>query len=110
MTERPAATTATDIMKSTIIFIAACAVVTGAAAQTYVKPHVRKDGTYVEGHVRSAPNKTDLDNYGTKGNFNPYTGQAGTQEPNYGQPAPRDRSSSFDQQCGYTQSGRYVCR
>jgi hypothetical protein len=81
-----------------------------AWAQTYVKPHVRKDGTYVEGHVRSAPNKTDADNYGTKGNTNPYTGQAGTNEPTYGQPAPRYQAPSYGQQCGYTQAGNYVCR
>ena len=52
-----------------------------ALAQTYVNPHVRKDGTFVQGHIRSAPNDTRIDNYGTKGNINPYTGQSGTQNP-----------------------------
>ncbi len=81
-----------------------------AWAQTYVKPHVTKDGTYVEGHMRSAPNNTNTDNYGTKGNTNPYTGQAGTIEPNYGQPTPRQQTPSYGQQCGYTAAGHYVCR
>lgn len=49
-----------------------------AMAQTYVAPHIRSDGTYVQGHVRSAPNGTSSDNYSTRGNVNPYTGQAGT--------------------------------
>lgn len=95
-------------MKSTIVLIAACSVMAGATAQTYVKPHVRKDGTYVEGHVRSAPNNTNLDNYGTKGNTNPYTGQQGTQQPNYfPQPA---YQQPRQQQCGLNASGVYVCQ
>lgn len=49
-----------------------------ATAQTYVAPHVRSDGTFVQGHVRSAPNSTSSDNFSTRGNVNPYTGQAGT--------------------------------
>ena len=82
-----------------------------AWAQTYVRPHVTKDGTYVEGHMRSAPNNTNTDNYGTKGNTNPYTGQAGTVEPNYyTQPAPRQQTPNYGQQCGYTAAGHYVCR
>src|SRR5688500_7685074 len=55
-----------------------------AVAQTYVRPHVRSNGTYVEGHYRSSPNNTRIDNYGSQGNINPYTGQAGSRNP-YGQ-------------------------
>jgi len=51
------------------------------AQSTYVKPHVRKDGTYVEGHYRTKPNSSQHDNYGSKGNYNPYTGQSGTVDP-----------------------------
>lgn len=92
-------------MKNAIAFIAACAMIAGATAQTYVQPHVRKDGTYVEGHVRSAPNNTNTDNYGTKGNYNPYNGQAGTIQPNYNPPAP-----SYSQQtCRTLANGRYFC-
>lgn len=47
----------------------------------YVSPTVRSDGTYVNGHARSAPNDTKLDNWSTKGNVNPYTGKAGTKDP-----------------------------
>lgn len=68
-------------MKNTIFFIAACGLVASASAQTYVKPHVRKDGTYVDGHVRTAPNNTKTDNYGSQGNFNPYSGKQGTVDP-----------------------------
>ena len=93
-------------MKNAIVFIAAFAMVTWASAQTYVKPHTRKDGTYVEGHVRSAPNNTNLDNYGTKGNYNPYTGQAGTQQPNY-DPPPQQRYNQPT--CRTLANGQYVC-
>ncbi|MDE1150481.1 MAG: hypothetical protein PW843_28365 [Azospirillaceae bacterium] len=44
----------------------------------YVRPHVTKRGTYVHGHMQTNPNKTRNDNYSTKGNTNPYTGQSGT--------------------------------
>lgn len=50
-------------------------------AQTHVKGYIRSDGTYVAPHVRSAPNRTTLDNYSTQGNVNPYTGQQGNVDP-----------------------------
>lgn len=61
------------------LFIALCAAT--AWSQTYVRPHVTKDGTYVEGHYKSQPNNTKTDNYSTQGNTNPYTGQQGTVDP-----------------------------
>lgn len=51
------------------------------ARDTYVKPYVRKDGTHVQGHYRTAPDNTVHNNYSTKGNINPYTGKEGTVEP-----------------------------
>src|SRR4051812_6647423 len=47
----------------------------------YVAPHVRSDGTPVQGHYRRAPNDTNLDNWSTKGNFNPYTAEPGHRDP-----------------------------
>jgi hypothetical protein len=46
-----------------------------------VRGHYRKNGTYVAPHYRSAPNKSKLDNWSTKGNVNPYTGKVGTKNP-----------------------------
>lgn len=48
---------------------------------TYVNGHYRKDGTYVQGHYRSNANYTRIDNYSTRGNYNPYTGQKGYTNP-----------------------------
>ena len=50
-------------------------------AQVYVRGYNRANGTYVGGHYRSSPNASKLDNYSTKGNINPYTGQKGTKNP-----------------------------
>lgn len=59
------------------------ALLTPAFAQgtTRVRGHVRKDGTVVQPHVRTKPNKTENDNYSTKGNTNPQTGKKGTKTP-----------------------------
>lgn len=71
-------------MKAIIVFSAAL-LSASAWAQVYVKPHVTKDGTVVDGYFKTAPNDTKMDNYSTKGNVNPYTGKAGTVDP-YKQP------------------------
>ena len=49
----------------------------------YVQPHVTQQGTYVAPHYQTNPNRTQMDNYGTRGNVNPYTGQVGTRYPRY---------------------------
>jgi hypothetical protein len=46
-----------------------------------VKSHLRKDGTFVMPHSRTAPNATIKDNWGTFPNVNPYTGKTGTIDP-----------------------------
>jgi len=45
-----------------------------------VSGYVKKDGTYVAPHYRIAPNRSTLDNYSARGNYNPYTGQAGKKD------------------------------
>ncbi len=49
----------------------------------YVQPHFNSNGTYTQGHYQTNPNHTQLDNYNTRGNYNPYTGQFGTRTPRY---------------------------
>jgi len=49
-----------------------------AGGSVHVKGHFRKDGTYVQPHYRSAPDSSFYNNWSTKGNFNPYTGEEGT--------------------------------
>ena len=51
------------------------------AADTWVNGYYRKDGTYVPGYHRSAPDSNPWNNYSTKGNTNPYTGKPGYVNP-----------------------------
>jgi hypothetical protein len=48
-----------------------------------VNPYQTQSGTYVGGHHQTNPNNTQLDNYSTRGNVNPYTGQMGTRAPRW---------------------------
>jgi hypothetical protein len=48
-----------------------------------VKGYTKKDGTYVAPSVRTKGNKTQTDNYSTKGNSNPYSGKKGTKKAKY---------------------------
>lgn len=50
---------------------------------TYVNGYTKSNGTYVQGHYRSSQNSTNHDNYSTSGNYNPYTGSAGTRAKDY---------------------------
>lgn len=44
------------------------------------RSYVKKDGTYVKPHKQTNPNKTQRDNWGTKGNMNLSTGKKGTKK------------------------------
>jgi uncharacterized protein YgiM (DUF1202 family) len=44
----------------------------------HVRGYTKKDGTYVAPHMRSRPDGIFENNWSTKGNVNPYTGQPGT--------------------------------
>lgn len=84
-------------MKKLLIGIIAAMTATGALAQTvYVQPHVRKDGTFVPGHYRTAPNSTRTDNWSSKPNVNPYNGREGRIDPNQqGSTQPRRQERSW---------------
>lgn len=56
-------------------------------ADQYVSPHVRSDGTFVQGYTRSSPNSTTYDNYSHQGNTNPYTGERGYRQNEYSAPS-----------------------
>lgn len=52
-----------------------------SSSTTHVRGYMKQNGTYVMPHQRTSPNNSRLDNWSTKGNVNPYTGQAGTKDP-----------------------------
>ena len=68
-------------MRKVLIALLAVAIAAPATAQVRVKGYVRSDGTYVAPHVRSAPDRSVLNNYSTVPNVNPYTGKPGTVNP-----------------------------
>lgn len=71
-------------MKIVVALLAICAMLFASLAEARgvrVRGYTRKDGTYVAPHYRSAPNSTKMDNYSTRGNYNPYTGAPGTVDP-----------------------------
>ncbi len=46
----------------------------GGGGDVPVKGYFRQDGTYVQPHMRSAPDSNPYNNYGMPGNYNPNTG------------------------------------
>jgi len=82
-------------------------------ADEYVQGYYRKDGTYVQGYHRTTPDNNPYNNYSTRGNVNPYTGQAGTVNPyqqQQVQPAYAPPPTYRTPVCGYLSNGQYVCR
>ncbi len=65
-------------MKKIFLVSAICLMAISAQAQTYVEGHFRSDGAYVAPHYRTDANHTAGDNWSTKGNYNPTTGERGT--------------------------------
>lgn len=49
-----------------------------SSVRGYIKP---SSGKYVMPHFKTTPNKTRLDNFSTKGNYNPFTGKKGYTNP-----------------------------
>lgn len=62
-----------------------------SGGSTYVHGYTRSNGTYVAPHYRSAPDGNFYNNWSTKGNVNPYTGEEGTKV----EPPPRRQGSFF---------------
>ena len=66
-----------------------------ALADSFVNGYTRRDGTYVAPHRRSSPDGNFHNNWSTRGNVNPYTGQWGTRNyPSHSSPSYRAPSFS----------------
>ena len=71
-------------MKNLFAILAVAVIIFGFYAYSdaaSVRGYTKKNGTYVQPHMRTNPNKTRMDNYSTRGNVNPYTGKTGTKSP-----------------------------
>jgi len=83
-------------MKKTALFLAAfLCIAQSALADRYVNGYTRSDGTVVQGHWRSGPDSSYNNNYSTRGNTNPYTGQSGTQPPTWNDRTPQNNIRSY---------------
>lgn len=70
-------------MKSALVLCSLMVIaVASEAGSTRVKGYTKKDGTYVQPHMRTTPDSSRLNNWSTQGNTNPYNGKSGT-EPLY---------------------------
>ena len=67
-------------LTQTIVVTLAVTATSSAFADSRVGGYTTKRGAYVEPHYKSSPNKATIDNYSSKGNFNPYTGKSGTKD------------------------------
>ncbi len=52
-----------------------------ANAYTRIRGYIKKSGTYVSPHYRTAPDRTKFNNWSTRGNSNPITGKKGYKSP-----------------------------
>lgn len=83
-------------MKHLLLAVLLFAVSVSAFSADQVRGYTRRDGTYVQPHMRSSPNEQRYDNYSSQGNTNPYTGQRGYERnefsspPAYNQPREQD--------------------
>jgi hypothetical protein len=71
-------------MKKYIALIGLFLVLSGgnAFAQVHVRGHYNhRTGTYVAPHYRSAPDHSRINNWSTRGNYNPFTGKRGITDP-----------------------------
>jgi len=53
----------------------------------YQNGYTKSNGTYVEPHYKTNSNSTNLDNYSTNGNYNPYNGNSGSRAQDYSKDA-----------------------
>lgn len=51
------------------------------ARDVFVRGYFRRNGTYVQPHRRTVPDRNPYNNYTTRGNTNPYTGKKGYVRP-----------------------------
>ena len=57
------------------------AITANAQGYHYVRPYVRSNGTFVQGHYQTNPDGNIYNNWSTYPNVNPFTGRQGTIQP-----------------------------
>ncbi|TAM48239.1 MAG: hypothetical protein EPN55_00700 [Gammaproteobacteria bacterium] len=90
-------------MKKLIAVLGLALVVFAGAvsADQSVRGYYRNDGTYVQPHYRSSPDRSYNNNWSVSPNVNPYTGERGARQPTYNDRPP---NNSWDN--GYNSNRR----
>jgi hypothetical protein len=88
-------------MKKTLSLLILCLVVVLFSTELFaqgrsVRGYTRRDGTYVQPHYRSAPDGNVYNNWSTRGNVNPYTGQAGRVNPENSLQSPYNSNRNYN--------------
>ena len=68
-------------MKYILFLLIASASLCLAQGYHYVSGYISSNGVFVPGHYETNPNGNPYDNWSTRGNYNPFTGQPGTVNP-----------------------------
>jgi len=70
------------VLSIILSFVFGLFVFSAEARTIRVRSYYKKStGTYVQPYYRTSPNRSRLDNWSTKGNYNPYTGAKGYTSP-----------------------------
>lgn len=79
-------------MKKLIAVLGLALIVFASAvsADQSVRGYYRNDGTYVQPHYRSSPDRSYNNNWSVSPNVNPYTGEQGTRQPTYNDRSPNN--------------------
>lgn len=64
-------------MRKVLLILLAIITFIEFAEAKYIKPYYRKDGTLVQGSMKTGSNKSKVDNYSSQGMINPYYGRKG---------------------------------
>jgi hypothetical protein len=90
-----------------IIVILFAAANSFSQSTVYVKGYTKSNGSYIQGHYKTSPNSSKVDNYSTQGNYNPYTGSYGTKPVQEYRPT-STYSNSNSPQSNYSSSKSYT--
>ncbi len=97
-------------MKHLLLAVSLTVSIPAMAKDVYVDGYTRNDGTYVAPHHRSAPAHSQQNNYGTQGNYNPYTGAQGTVQPQPTYQQPSSQSPAYQHPSQQQPCYGYGCR
>lgn len=82
-------------MKTFAMLVTILIVAAPVFAADYVDGYYRKDGTYVNGHWKSERDNSYNNNYSTQGNYNPYTGNQGTNSQTWNDRTPQQNINTY---------------